>query len=66
LHFIKNDCFNLCLTRKEGLQVQFSNVQMTLMADLLIYASRAQIPGLRQAHGDLSVTAAGQFKEWNS
>jgi hypothetical protein len=35
---------------------------MTAVADLLIYAGRAQVPGLRQAHGDLSVKAAGQFK----
>jgi len=46
--------------------VQFSNVQMTSVADLLIYAGQAQVPGLCQAHGDLSVKAAGQFKEWNS
>ena len=35
--------------------MQFSNVQMTSVADLLMYAGRAQVPGLRQAHGDLCV-----------
>ena len=46
--------------------MQFSNVQMTSVADLLIYVGRAQVPGLRQAHDDLRVKAAGQFNEWNS
>jgi hypothetical protein len=57
----------LCVwPEKGGFKVQFSNVHMTSVADLLIYISWAQVPGLHHARGDLSVKAAGKFKEWNS